>query len=73
MLALLDKIPIWKQLKELPQRVESLEKRIAELENKPISTGDVCPKCKNKTFELISTRKCCGPCMMNIPVPIGRC
>jgi hypothetical protein len=57
MLALLDKIPIWKQLKELPQRVESLEKRIAELENKPISTGDVCPKCKNKTFELISTRK----------------
>jgi len=57
MLALLDKIPIWKQLKELPEKIESLEKRIGELENKPVPTGDVCPKCKKETFELVSNKK----------------
>ena len=54
-ISILDKIPIWKQLKELPGRVEELEQRLALLENKPVSTGDICPKCKNETFELIST------------------
>jgi predicted nucleic-acid-binding Zn-ribbon protein len=55
-LSLLDKIPVWKQLKELPQKVESLEKRVAELEKNPASTDDICPKCKNNSYELISTK-----------------
>jgi len=57
MLNILDKIPIWKQLKALPAKVEALEKRIAELESKPSSNDDICPKCKQKTFELISSQK----------------
>jgi ribosomal protein L37AE/L43A len=40
--------------------VEALEQRITALKNTPVATGDVCPKCKQKTFELMSTE----------PVPI---
>ncbi|MEQ1484783.1 hypothetical protein [Methyloglobulus sp.] len=54
-MVILDKIPIWKQLIGLPSRIEALEKRVSELESKGITTGDSCPKCKAKTFELIST------------------
>lgn len=34
-LSLLDRIPIWKRVKELPDKVEALEKRIAAMEAKP--------------------------------------
>jgi hypothetical protein len=54
-IVILDNIPIWKQLKELPAKLEALEKRVAELENKVTLTADNCPKCKAKTFELLST------------------
>ena len=54
-IAILDKVPLWKQLKELPGKVEALEKRVAELEGAPESTGEMCPRCKRDTFELIST------------------
>ena len=57
MLTLLDRIPLWGQLKALPNRVNELEKRIAELESKPSSNDEICPKCKQKTFELISSQK----------------
>ena len=33
-LSILDKIPIWKTLKELPGKVETLERKINELEDK---------------------------------------
>ena len=55
-LKLLDKIPIWNQLKNLPAKVEKLELRIAELENpQPKSQHDQCPKCHDYSFELISS------------------
>lgn len=34
-LAILDRIPVWKELKQLPERVAALEARIAELERRP--------------------------------------
>jgi hypothetical protein len=45
-LALLDKIPIWKRVQEAPARIDALEKRIAELEAKLArAPGEVCPAC----------------------------
>ena len=47
-LKLLDQIPIWKTLKALPARVETLEKQVAALEQrlseKPAAAP--CPKCR---------------------------
>lgn len=42
-LSLLDKIPIWKRLTELPAKVEELEKRISALEERPLLP--ICPSC----------------------------
>lgn len=43
---LLEKIPVWRALVGLPDRVEALEKRIAELESRlERAPGDTCPAC----------------------------
>ena len=34
-LSILDRIPIWKRVKELPDKVAAIEKRLAVLETKP--------------------------------------
>lgn len=34
-LSILDRVPIWRRVKELPDKVEALEKRISALEAKP--------------------------------------
>lgn len=47
-LKILDQIPIWKTLRELPKRLEALESRVAQLEAKPMSVtpkGRECPSC----------------------------
>ncbi len=51
LIALLNRLPIWKKLKTLPERVDALERRVGELEAQ-VSGGvqDVCPKCKKRTF-----------------------
>jgi transcription elongation factor Elf1 len=54
-LAILDKIPIWKKLKEMPSKIESLEKRIAELENKTLKPNEVCPRCHSEEYSVVST------------------
>ncbi|WP_027234700.1 ABC transporter C-terminal domain-containing protein [Leisingera caerulea] len=48
-LKILDKAPIWTTLKEMPQRIEALEARVAELEAKPakaehLETCELCGK-----------------------------
>jgi uncharacterized protein with PIN domain len=54
-LKLLDKIPVWKQLKDLPGKVTSLENRIAKLEKK-LSGGDkICPECGSSNYKLKKT------------------
>ena len=47
-------IPEWNELIKLPQKVKDLEDRIKALES-PDTSFDLCPKCKKKTFELISS------------------
>lgn len=45
-LALLDKWPEWKRVREAPARLDALEKRMALLEQKaPVTAGRPCPAC----------------------------
>jgi transposase-like protein len=55
-LSLLEKIPQWKKLMEMPSKLEALEKRIAVLEKGIAGGADVCPRCTKTDFRLISSR-----------------
>ena len=55
-LALLDKIPIWKQLNELPARVTELENRVQALESKKVTKSEICPRCKEDAYMLESSK-----------------
>jgi len=53
---LLEKIPIWKALKVLPERIEKLEARVDALD-KQLSdgVGEMCPSCgKRSCFVILS-------------------
>jgi hypothetical protein len=53
---LLDRIPIWKKLKALPDQLEQLQARVAALEARlSDATGDVCPKCRQPRFDLVDS------------------
>lgn len=55
-LALLDKIPIWKRVQETPARVDELEKKIAALEARLArAPGEACPKCGALAMRLTET------------------
>jgi len=43
LLPLLEKIPIWRRIAELPRRVDELERRLAALEQRPALP--ICAKC----------------------------
>jgi len=56
-LALLDKIPIWKRVQETPARVDALEKRVADLEARLArAPGEACPKCGALEFRTESAK-----------------
>jgi predicted RNA-binding Zn-ribbon protein involved in translation (DUF1610 family) len=43
---LLDRWPLWKRVKDTPEKVEALEQRVAALEKLlEKAPGDACPKC----------------------------
>ncbi len=46
-LKILDQVPLWKALKEMPKRIDALEKRIAELEGTPKASEHLhtCAQC----------------------------
>lgn len=50
--ALLEKIPLWKRITHLPEEVDSLKQRIAELEKRLAGDGDFCPSCHQRTYKL---------------------
>jgi hypothetical protein len=52
----LDRIPAWKRVQALPEKVTALEQRIAALEArlKP-ATGRQCPSCGEMTFKLMKS------------------
>jgi len=51
----LELIPAWKRMQALPQKIEQLEMRIAELEQRLEGGGDQCPKCKAMTFMMVAS------------------
>ncbi len=56
-LALLEKWPSWKAIKEVPGRLDALEKRLAALEAKPLQApGKACPSCGQMTFRVTASR-----------------
>jgi hypothetical protein len=61
-LALLDKIPIWKRVQEAPRRIDELEKRVAELEGRLAKApGQACPRCGELAFRVSSSVPSKGP------------
>lgn len=56
---LLEKIPAWKKLVRLPDKISELEARIEELESKfekPLSKK-ACPSCGEKQWFVVHSRK----------------
>lgn len=53
---LLELIPLWKQLKTLPDRVADLERKFAAIEQQPSIQHDDCPKCHQPTLELTDSQ-----------------
>lgn len=51
-LGVLDRIPIWKQIKTLPARVEALEKEVAELK---AGSAEACPYCGARQWFLVDS------------------
>jgi DNA-directed RNA polymerase subunit M/transcription elongation factor TFIIS len=54
-IAILDKIPIWKTLKEMPKKIEELEKRVAALEAKKPARIN-CLQCGSNNYKIEDTR-----------------
>jgi uncharacterized protein with PIN domain len=52
LLNLLDKIPLWKRITNLPKEIDLLNQRVALLEAKLSGGGDICPSCKQPLFKL---------------------
>ncbi|WP_145700375.1 hypothetical protein [Azospirillum baldaniorum] len=54
LLALLDHWPAWKRIVQAPDRIEELEKRLAELEEKPIFPS--CPHCGRPAWQMTESK-----------------
>ena len=55
-LELLDRWPRWKKIQEAPEQIETLGKRIAELENRLARCpGQGCPSCGELSYRTISS------------------
>lgn len=53
----LEKIPVWRALKTLPDRVEALEAKVKELEAVIAGgVGDRCPSCGRPTYLVVSSK-----------------
>jgi hypothetical protein len=54
--ALLEKIPIWKKLVQLPDRIDAIENRIKSLEDKMSGSGELCPFCNQPANNLLEIK-----------------
>jgi hypothetical protein len=56
LLTILEKWPTWKKIQSTPENLESLEKRVTELEKRLARCpGEACPRCGELTFRVTST------------------
>lgn len=55
LIAILDKIPIWKTIKVLPEKFQDLEKRVEALEAKK-QTRLTCLQCGSSNYKIEDTR-----------------
>lgn len=53
---LLEKIPIWKRLIQLPDRIDEIEKRIKTIEDKISGSGELCPYCQQPAGKLLEIK-----------------
>lgn len=52
----LERIPVWKRVKALPDEVEALKARINSIEQRMAGgSGHLCPKCSSPQFKLESS------------------
>lgn len=52
----LERLPLWKRVSDLPEKVQALEARIAALEAKLAGdTGTLCPLCEKPAFRRIGS------------------
>ena len=52
---LLEKIPAWKEIKDLPKKITDLENEISELKSKMVFK-ESCPSCGSQEFPAIRSR-----------------
>jgi hypothetical protein len=61
-LAILDKVPIWKRVQAAPDRVDALERRVVELEARLArAPGLVCPACGAYEYRVLKSVRSIGP------------
>jgi transposase-like protein len=53
---LLDKMPLWKRMKETPDKLDELAKRVKAIEDRISGTGDVCPFCRQPKVQLLEIK-----------------
>ena len=56
LLKLLNKRPEWRRISSSPDRLDALEIRVKTLEERLSGSGDICPRCKETTYELLDTQ-----------------
>ena len=74
LLALLDKVPVWKSMKEIPDRVDKLEQRIADLESRlSRAPGEACPACGEYAMRLHTKGRVVGSFPMERRTDVWEC
>lgn len=54
---LLDRLPLWKRLGAMPDRIAALEQRVASLEARLAGTpGELCPMCNAPSFKRAASK-----------------
>jgi Zn ribbon nucleic-acid-binding protein len=71
---LLERIPVWRQLVALPERVRALEARLAAMESRLAgSTGALCPKCDAPALKFAGTATDAATAMLGFTIDVLRC
>jgi len=57
LITILDHWPVWKKIKSTPEQIDTLEKRVEELEKRLARCpGEGCPRCGELSFRVASSK-----------------